>query len=95
MVAPPNVGTPFVTYEIRLCLAAPPKTCIPTKTCTANATATASTTCIIAFSNHCEAPDTDCLWGNTNYTAVAVGDRSDGIKSLDSNIPTFATKDHE
>lgn len=94
VVAPPNVGTPFVTYDIDLCLADPPKTCIPTKTCNADANPTASATCTISFPD-CAETATDCLRANTNYTAVAIGVRGDGIESLDSNVPSFSTNNHE
>ena len=89
------IGAPFQSYELSICLVSSPTTCIgPKPLCTPNANPTATTQCSVTAPD-CADTATTCLRANTQYTVVAVGVRSDGVRSLDSNKPPFTTANHE
>lgn len=93
-ITPPanNVGAPFATYDVKLCLVSNATACF-TKNCPA-AASNAVFTCAVTAAD-CADTAIDCLRANTPYTAVAVGNAVSAIKTLPSNIETFTTNNHE
>ena len=91
-VKPNSAGPSFHHYDITLCLKSNSSDCF-TRQCTAMATPD-TTTCTISDTD-CAATNSNCLRGDTLYTAVAVGVEADNTRSAPSNVDEFRTLTHE